>query len=650
MGYVPERGDAPGGRNPDHDRGLSGAAWSGHPAIHPRGRFAVNGKAGVARIGRRLAAVSSAFATDIIVILLAAGAGYGLALFAFGEAGSVGVRESLFINAFVMIEAFKAVIRLLFASRYDGLRLFTMAPEIAAWWGIRLRWLSGWIGYTLLVAVPILNQDVSHAAGAFVGLVIMILAYLYAMAVIIGNRRIVGERLAERAGVASTALFGILLRVLGKTWHWLAGSYCTVLLIVSQAAPDQALPYMVSSTVESGIAIGVGLLLSAALTELLNHPLQLSPRMRQRMPALENRLNTYVPSAVRTLRIILLIAVTITAIDAWDVFSLGAWLTSGAGQAFVSALLHVVLILVVAIVIWTICASIMEARMEAANATARTITLMTLFRNALAIVIGVITFMVVLSQVGVDIGPLIASAGVIGLAIGFGAQKLVTDVITGVFIQIENAFNTGDWVTVGGVSGGVERLSIRSVALRDLAGTYHVVPFSAVGTVSNYSRDFGYHVGEYRISLREDIDEAIIHLRAAFEDLKADESISPYVLDDLTIPGVTALADSSVNIRAMIKATAGMQWAVGRAFNRLVKIHFDAAGIEIPYPHRMMYFGADKDGNSHPAPIRVFGSGEQPPPMRPRKDKRGTKPADTDFTQRDVRPEDEETEEEEESK
>lgn len=595
--------------------------------------------AGLAIVWRRLLAVSFAFALDLVTIAVAAAIGYSLAVFLFGDAGTIGVRESLFINAFVMIESFKAVIRLVFASRYEGLRLFAMSTEVATWWGVRLRWLAGLIGYAMLVAVPILNTEISHHAGGLVGLVIMALAYIYALRIIISNRKAVGARLDEQAAQASSVIFGVLTRVLARTWHWLAGFYCTALLMVSQIAPEQALPYMAKATLVSGIAIAIGLLLSGTLTKVLDRPLHLSQRFGTRMPALENRLNTYVPPVLRTVRVVLLLAVSVIAIDAWEIFSLGAWLTSGAGQIVLTVLVQIAIVLAISLAFWTVCASIIEARMEAPNASPRTITLMTLFRNALAVVVGTLTFMIVLSQVGVDIGPLLAGAGVLGLAVGFGAQKLVQDVITGVFIQIENAFNTGDWITVGGISGGVERLSIRSVSLRDLEGTYHVIPFSAVGTVSNYMRDFGYHVGEYRISLREDIDEAISHLRAAFEDLKADENTGPYVLEDLTIPGVTALADSSVNIRAMIKSTPGMQWAVGRAYNRLVKIHFDAAGIEIPYPHRTMFFGANKHGDAQPAPIRMLASSERPDLSGSHPDRRGAPAPDTDFTQRDIEPE-----------
>ncbi|HSH49430.1 MAG TPA: mechanosensitive ion channel domain-containing protein, partial [Halomonas sp.] len=237
---------------------------------------------------------------------------------------------------------------------------------------------------------------------------------------------------------------------------------------------------------------------------------------------------------------------------------------------------------------------------------ARAQTLLSLFRNALAITLLTMTAMIVLAEIGINIGPLIAGAGVLGLAIGFGAQKLVQDIITGVFIQVENAMNTGDVVTVSGITGTAERLSIRSVGIRDLSGTYHVVPFSSVDTVSNYMREFGNHVGEYGIAYRESIDEAVEQLKLAFDDLKASESHGHLLLAPLDVAGVTSLGDSAVNIRVILKTTPGDQWSVGRAYNRLVKLRFDAAGIEIPFPHLNLYFGQDKSGSAPPANLRVM--------------------------------------------
>ncbi|KKL58944.1 hypothetical protein LCGC14_2220310, partial [marine sediment metagenome] len=172
--------------------------------------------------------------------------------------------------------------------------------------------------------------------------------------------------------------------------------------------------------------------------------------------------------------------------------------------------------------------------------------------------------------------------------------------------QLENAINNGDVVTADGITGVAEKLTIRSLGLRDLSGTFHIIPFSSVTTVSNYMREFAYHVGEYGVAYREDIDQVIAKLREAFAELMSEEDFRSQILvDELEVHGVTALADSSVNIRVRIKTLPGSQWGIGRAYNRLVKYHLDAAGIEIPFPHLTLYFGEDKEGKAPAAPLRM---------------------------------------------
>jgi small conductance mechanosensitive channel len=355
--------------------------------------------------------------------------------------------------------------------------------------------------------------------------------------------------------------------------------------------------------------VGVGLLVSVALGQLIGKEIQLSDRLNASMPRLQARVNTYVPSGLKVIRALILILVVVLSLDAWELYDLAGWYATTAGAQTVSALIDILIILALAALVWVVLASLVEHKFSPREDStpaeaARGETLLGLFHTTMAITIIIMTTMIVLSEIGIEIGPLIAGAGVLGLAIGFGAQKLVQDVITGIFIQLENAMNTGDFVSVGGNSGTVDRVGIRSVALRDLYGTYHIVPFSSVDAVSNFTREFGNHVGEYGIAYRESIDDAIVQLEAAFEELK-EGAHKDNILAPMTVAGVTALADSSVNIRVVIKTTPGNQWAVGRAFNRLVKIYFDKAGIEIPFPHTTLYFGEDRDGKAPAGNIRL---------------------------------------------
>ncbi|KPQ19951.1 mechanosensitive channel protein [Halomonas sp. HL-93] len=567
---------------------------------------------GLTPVLRLIGCVAVAAVIDVLLVALAYVGGNLIATFAVGETGDLSTRASLFLNAFLIIELLKAAVRMLFSSRYEGLRLLPISAREASYWNRWLARLIGMVGYGLMVVVPLVNFYLSASLGQALGTLIMLFAFIYAVVVVLKNRVRLRDNLNAVGARSTLTASRVSFQLFARTWHLFALFYFLMVFVLTLVRPGDALPFVLFATLKTLAAVVVGLLVSAFITQTIGRRIQLSPDMRRKLPLLEKRLNSYVPNALRILRTVIVVAVIMVVLDAWGAFDLAAWYASEAGAGLVGKLTSVAIILIVAIGAWLGLASLIEHKLNPdtgiGEPTARAKTLLSLFRNALAIAMVTITGMIVLSEIGINIGPLIAGAGVLGLAIGFGAQKLVQDVITGVFIQIENAMNTGDVVTVGGVTGTAEKLSIRSVGIRDLNGTFHIVPFSSVDTVSNYMREFGNHVGEYGIAYRESIDEAIEQLKVAFEDLKASEEHSHKLLEDLTVAGVIALADNSVNIRVVIKTTPGDQWAVGRAYNRLVKLRFDEAGIEIPFPHTTLYFGENKDGSAPPANVRVIDS------------------------------------------
>lgn len=554
------------------------------------------------RLYRFLVALIGALLIDIGVIALAGVVGYSVGVWGAGGRGNLAVLDSMFVNAFLAVEIAKALVRTVFATRYQNLRLLPMNDEIATYWNAWLAHLISWTGYGILIAVPLLKAMFSAAIGQLIGLLLMLGVYIYAVRVIWRNRKLLRERLERRADLASTAFFSTLIRMLARIWHLLAMGYFTVLLVVSQIAPESALPFMAKATGQSLVAIAVGLILSALMSIVLAQRIRLSDSMRTRLPMLERRVNAYVPATIKALRTLILVCVVLVVLDAWGAFNLPQWLASESGGRTLGTIIHVGIILLIAALLWTVIASIIEHRLSTSAGqgapSARERTLLALFRNAALIVIVTMTILIVLSQIGINIAPLIAGAGVVGLAIGFGAQKLVQDIITGIFIQLENGMNQNDVVEAAGVFGTVEKITIRSVGIRTLDGGYHLIPFSSVDTVVNHMRDFSYHLGEYTIAHRESVDDAIFHLERAFEELKQDTVLAPEIMEDMTVAGVTSLNERGFTIRVLIKTTPGMQWAIQRAYNRLVKKHFNAANIELPYPHTVVYFGQDKNGAS----------------------------------------------------
>ncbi|MEN4920727.1 mechanosensitive ion channel domain-containing protein [Achromobacter spanius] len=557
---------------------------------------------------RRAGAIIGAVAIDVGVVLLAAMAGGAAALWTTPGRGTLDALAAVFLKAFVAVELVKVLIRTVFAVRHPHLRLLPMSDELAKYWNAWLVRVAAAAGYGTLLVGPVMAASLSPALGRLATMIIMLAVYVYAVRVIWQNRQSVRERLDRRAAGAATFM-GSRLRFLSRVWHVLGIAYFTILLVVSQVDPTNALPFMARATAQTLLVIGVGSLLILLLNAVLAKPIRLSDDLRRRLPLLEARVNAYVPAALKLVGWIIRIVIVLLVLDAWRAFDLSRWLASDAGGAAIKVVLNIVIVLMIAMLAWTVIASIIEHRLsqseERGMPSARERTLLALFRNAALIVIVTMTVMVLLSQIGIDVGPLIAGAGVVGLAIGFGAQKLVQDIITGVFIQLENGMNENDVVQVAGVFGTVEKMTIRSVGIRTLDGGYHLVPFSSVDVVANHMRDFSYHLGEYTIAHRESVDDAIEHLRAAFAELMTDSVLGPEILEEMTVAGVTAVNDKGVTIRILIKTTPGMQWAVQRGYNRLLKKHFDAAGIELPYPHTVVYFGQDKRGYAPAANVTL---------------------------------------------
>jgi small-conductance mechanosensitive channel len=218
-------------------------------------------------------------------------------------------------------------------------------------------------------------------------------------------------------------------------------------------------------------------------------------------------------------------------------------------------------------------------------------TLVSLLRSVGIVVITIIVIFMILGALGLELGPLLAGAGVIGLAISFGAQSLVKDIISGLFILFENQFGVGDIIRVDGVGGAVERVTLRVVVLRDVQGVVHIIPNGEIKRVSNLTRSFSRAVFEVGVAYREDADRVMEVMREVGWEMWEDPEWRPLLVEEITVPGIESFGDSSVNIRIMATTVPLKQWDIARELRRRLKRRFDAEGIEIPFPHRTFYWG-----------------------------------------------------------
>ncbi len=218
-------------------------------------------------------------------------------------------------------------------------------------------------------------------------------------------------------------------------------------------------------------------------------------------------------------------------------------------------------------------------------------TLIRLIRQAALIVLWVTTILILLKEIGIDVGPILASAGIMGLAVGFGAQNLVRDFISGFFFILENQVRVGDVAIVNGTGGLVERVNFRTIVLRDLGGVVHIFPNGTVTTLSNLTNDWSAYVFDIGVAYKENTDKVIEVMDRVGSEMKEDEIVGSFMLEEPEIFGVDKFDNSAVIIKGRIRTKPIRQWQVGREYLRRIKLAFDNAGIEIPFPHQTLYFG-----------------------------------------------------------
>lgn len=225
------------------------------------------------------------------------------------------------------------------------------------------------------------------------------------------------------------------------------------------------------------------------------------------------------------------------------------------------------------------------------EATKRIDTITKLLKQGTFLVIWLTVTLVVLREIGVEIGPILASAGILGLAIGFGAQNLVRDFISGFFMILENQIRVGDVAIINGTGGLVESINFRTTILRDLKGVVHYFQNGQITSLSNMTSKWSAYVFDVGVAYKENTDNVIEKINEVIDSLLNDEEFASLIVDKPEIFGVDQLADSAVIIKGRIKTKPIMQWSVGREFLRRIKLTFDEADIEIPFPHSTVYFG-----------------------------------------------------------
>ena len=546
---------------------------------------------------------------DLVPIAAFAAAGYGV-LTLTDPSRNVRLVALAVLNAAIAARLLTAAVRLLLTPLAPNLRLIPVGDDMAAYafiWARRFI-VIGIYGYFAGQVAMLLGFSAAgrEALMKLLGLLVAVMAVILVLQL---RARVADAIRGDHR--ESRPSFAALRRRMAEIWHVLVMILIFAAYFAWALAIRGGFAYVVRGLVGTLAVIGVARLLVLLERRAIGHLFSISQEMRLRYPTLEERASRYVPIARGLVTALIVVMAGIFVLQVWGVDALHAFRTQ-TGRTILLGAFRILFIVVLALAVIEAAGILITRYLEAADQnghtrprSARARTLLPLVRNVIAILVGTVAVISVLGQLGVDIAPLIAGVGIFGLAVGFGAQSLVKDVITGAFILFEDAIAVGDVIEVAGHSGTVEALSIRSVRMRDLSGHVSTVPFGAIDAVKNRTKEFAYYMTDVGVGYREDPDEVAAAMREIGKEMQEDPAYSAAILAPLEVMGVQQLGDYSVAIRVRIKTNAPDQWRIGREFNRRLKKTFDARDIELPFPSHTVYFGAAKDGSAAPGHLLV---------------------------------------------
>jgi moderate conductance mechanosensitive channel len=489
------------------------------------------------------------------------------------------------VDSVVVCSAALRLARAVLAPRHRRLRLIPV-PDMTARYAVR--WIRrivvvGVVGYAIAEVGLLLG--LSRMAHMAVLKSVLLLVDILVATIVFQKRHVVrGWIMAPRDATGAMAR---LRNSLAATWHWFALIY----LAISWAAWAIPVPEGYQQVLRGLLSIVAVYLAARLAISLIVNALDRAMAGAGNT-TLSQRLAFYHPFAVALIRVAVYVVALLVYLEMVGIASF-EWLTGNPlGTRISQAMTSLAITIAVALGVWEVATSAIERHLGRLTSTAqvaraaRLRTLLPILRAALLVAVLTVTGLMVLSQIGVNTAPLLASAGIIGVAIGFGSQKLVQDLITGLFLLLENAMQVGDWVTVAGLSGTVEHLSVRTIRLRAADGSVHIIPFSAVTSVSNTNRGLGNAAVSVTVAFHEDTDRVCEVLGDIARAIRAEPAFAAGILGELQIFGVDRMDGASATVTGQIPCTDSGRWGVQREFNRRMKLRFEAEGIALFDPTR----------------------------------------------------------------
>ncbi|WP_458097484.1 mechanosensitive ion channel domain-containing protein [Roseomonas sp. WA12] len=505
-----------------------------------------------------------------------------------GDGGLVPLIILAAVNAFVLQHVIMAVGRAVVSPGSRALRLFRLSDESAAYAELWLGRVTGVAIYGMAVLEVARLLGLYPAAYAAAAKLVILLSHLLMIVVVLQCRRPVAVRIDAPAD--STSAFALARHWFARIWHIVAIFLLLALWFVWALRIENGYGLLLRYLGATAAVLIIARLVAVAVLGLLDRVFRIKAETAQRLPLLEGRANRYVPVLRRTVTIGVGAITVLALLQVWGIDVADSFTSGGLGQRVASSVIVLLIAGVAAVLAWEGVNSWIDKRIADMSArgeftrAGRLRTLLPLLHTTLLVVIVVVIGFTALSQLGVNVAPLLAGAGIIGVAVGFGSQKLVQDVITGIFLLLENTMQVGDWVTVSGLSGSVENLSIRTIRLRAGDGSVHVIPFSSVTTVTNTNKGIGNAAVSVTVAFSENPNRVGEVLKEIGAGLRADPAYKDQILDDFALWGVDKVDGATFTVLGQLRCKDTARWGVQREFNRRIKERFQELGIEIAVP------------------------------------------------------------------
>jgi small-conductance mechanosensitive channel len=550
-----------------------------HDAAKARGhRFSVAWKA-----LRRLPLVLVDLLLNLLPVAAFAALGNALLGSPLGDSTNTRLVVIAVVNAYVLCRVIMCGVRMLVGPRTPRLRLIQCDDDTALYVERWMRRLAGVTVFGFAMAEVGLVFGLYASAHDVLLKLIGLVVHVMLIIVVLQKRRAVEHRI--RARRRSHGAMASFQNQLAAHWHIVAIFYIVALWLVAAAEIQDGYSKLLHFFIVTSLTIGAARLIGIVVLGGIDRGLHM---VSGALPGLEPRISRYYPVLRAAVSVLLFATTIIVLLVVWGLSPLGWFAAGNLGGQVLSALTTSIITLVIAAVVWEAANIAIEnhlnglARQAQVARAARLRTLLPMLRTGLMVSIFIIVGLIVLSQVGVNIAPLLAGAGVLGVAIGFGSQKLVQDLITGLFLLLENTMQVGDVVALGGLTGTVENLSIRTIRLRAIDGSVHIIPFSSVTTVTNQTRDFSYALIDVQVGLNEEPDNIADVLREVAKTMRGEPRWQDAITADLEVMGVNAFGDNFWTLRVRVRTTPSQRWAVNREFNRRLKYRFDELSIQSP--------------------------------------------------------------------